>query len=52
MDEVHGGSPYGASTLSKSDGSRQVNADEKTIAKKQGEYFAKTVATFVKGKSL
>lgn len=50
-DVVQGGSPWGASTLSKSDGSRQVNAEEKSIAKKQGEYFAKTVATFVKGKS-
>lgn len=50
-DVVQGGSPWGASTLSKSDGSRQVNGEEKLIAKNQGEYFAKTVATFVKGKS-
>lgn len=51
MDVVQGGAPWGATSLSKSDGSRQVNDAEKRVAKQQGEYFAKTVATFVKGKS-
>ncbi|MDT8398058.1 MAG: NAD(P)H:quinone oxidoreductase [Pseudomonadales bacterium] len=41
MDEITGGSPYGASTLSKSDGSRQPSANELEIARFQGEHVAK-----------
>ena len=44
MDEIHGGSPYGASTLASGDGSRQPSELELDIARSQGEQFA----TFVK----
>lgn len=50
-DVVQGATPWGASTLSKADGSRAVNSDEKVVAKKQGVYFATVVATFKKGVS-
>jgi len=50
--EIVGGSAYGAASISKSDGSRAVSEKEKSIARYQGKYFASTVATFVKGKSL
>lgn len=48
-DVVQGGTPWGATTLSNVDGSRQVNSDEKFVAKKQGAYFAGVVGTFKKG---
>ena len=41
MDEVSGGTPYGASTLSGADGSRQPTENELTIARYQGEHVAK-----------
>lgn len=50
-DVVQGGAPWGATTLSKSDGSRQVNSDEKLVAQKQGAYFANIVGTYKKGSS-
>lgn len=40
MDEVSGGTPYGASTLAGSDGSRQPSANELTIARFQGRHVA------------
>lgn len=40
MDTVSGGGPYGASTLSKPDGSRQPTADELAIARFQGRHVA------------
>eukprot|EP00747_Dinoflagellata_sp_TGD_P092807 gnl/TRDRNA2_/TRDRNA2_165534_c0_seq1.p1 gnl/TRDRNA2_/TRDRNA2_165534_c0~~gnl/TRDRNA2_/TRDRNA2_165534_c0_seq1.p1 ORF type:complete len:453 (-),score=91.73 gnl/TRDRNA2_/TRDRNA2_165534_c0_seq1:386-1744(-) len=43
MDEIHGASPWGASTLAGPDGSRQVSALELRIAAKQGELFAARV---------
>ena len=39
MDEVHGGSPYGAGTLAGADGSRQPSTLEKEIAAAQGAHF-------------
>lgn len=48
-DVVEGGTPWGASTLSKADGSRQVNSEEKIVASKQGAYFAQIVGTYKKG---
>lgn len=44
MEEVHGGSPYGAGTFAGADGSRQPSDLEKRIAKVQGETFAKTAS--------
>ena len=44
VDEVHGGSPWGAGTLAKGDGSRQPTAKELELAKIQGESFYKAVA--------
>jgi NAD(P)H:quinone oxidoreductase type IV len=41
MDEITGGSPYGASTLAGADGSRQPTANELKIAKFQGMHVAK-----------
>lgn len=41
MDEMTGGSPYGAGTLAGSDGSRQPSENELEIARFQGEHVAK-----------
>ncbi len=41
MDEITGGSPYGASTLAGGDGRRQPSANELAIARFQGEHVAK-----------
>lgn len=48
MTEVHGGSPYGASTIAGADGSRQPSELELRIAAKQGETFAATVKSLAK----
>ncbi len=40
MDEITGGSPYGAGTLAKGDGSRQPSANELSIARFQGTHVA------------
>lgn len=40
MEEISGGSPYGASTLSKGDGSRVPSANELAIARFQGRHVA------------
>ncbi|WP_337288144.1 NAD(P)H:quinone oxidoreductase [Candidatus Methylomirabilis sp.] len=42
MNEITGGTPYGASTLAGGDGRRQPSQNELTIAKFQGEHVAKT----------
>ncbi len=41
MNEITGGSPYGAGTLSAADGRRQPSENELTIARFQGEHVAK-----------
>lgn len=41
MNEITGGTPYGASTLAGGDGRRQPSENELTIAKFQGEHVAK-----------
>ncbi len=41
MDEITGGSPYGAGTLANTDGSRQPSENELLIARHQGEHVAK-----------
>jgi NAD(P)H dehydrogenase (quinone) len=40
MDEISGGSPYGASTITKGDGSRLPSENELTIARFQGKHVA------------
>ncbi|EGZ19729.1 hypothetical protein PHYSODRAFT_327921 [Phytophthora sojae] len=40
VDEVHGGSPWGAGTIAGPDNSRQVSALEKEVAVEQGKSFA------------
>lgn len=44
MDEVVGGSPYGATTIAAGDGSRQPSQTELEGARFQGEQVAKTAA--------
>jgi NAD(P)H dehydrogenase (quinone) len=44
MDEVTGGSPYGASTLAKPDGSRQPSPNELDGARYQGKHVAQITA--------
>ena len=44
MDEITGGSPYGAGTLASSDGSRQPSANELDIAHFQGAHVARIAA--------
>ena len=40
MDEITGGSPYGASTITKGDGSRLPSENESAIARFQGRHVA------------
>jgi len=40
MDEITGGTPYGATTLADGDGSRQPSNNELTIARFQGQHVA------------
>lgn len=49
MEEIHGGSPWGASTLAGSSGDRKVSKIELEIAYNHGAHFAKIVNAFVKG---
>jgi NAD(P)H dehydrogenase (quinone) len=44
MDEITGGSPYGAGTLAGSDGSRKPSANEMAIARAQGNHVAHIAA--------
>jgi NAD(P)H dehydrogenase (quinone) len=44
MDEITGGSPYGASTLAKGDGSRQPSSNELDGARYQGKHVAQITA--------
>lgn len=41
MNEITGGTPYGATTLAGADGSRQPSENELSIARYQGEHVAK-----------
>ena len=51
MNEITGGSPYGASTLAGSDGSRQPSANELTIARTQGRVVAETARALKFGRA-
>jgi len=42
LDEITGGSPYGASTIAGGDGSRQPSENELAAARHQGELVAQT----------
>jgi NAD(P)H dehydrogenase (quinone) len=44
MDEITGGSPYGASTLAKEDGTRQPSTNELDGARYQGRHVAQITA--------
>lgn len=44
LDQLHGGSPYGAATIAGGDGSRQPTRQELAMARFQGEHVAKMVA--------
>lgn len=44
MDEITGGTPYGASTLAGTDGSRQPSENELVIARFQGRHVAEIAA--------
>ncbi|SBW06331.1 putative conserved flavoprotein [uncultured Alphaproteobacteria bacterium] len=44
LDEISGGSPYGATTISGGDGSRRPSANELELMRFQGEHFAKIAA--------
>lgn len=44
MDEISGGTPYGATTLAGTDGSRQPSASELTLARFQGRHVAAIAA--------
>jgi NAD(P)H dehydrogenase (quinone) len=44
MDEVTGGTPYGATTLAGTDGSRQPSANELELARVQGRHVAEIAA--------
>lgn len=50
MDEITGGTPYGATTISGVDGKRQPSANELTIARFQGRHVA-TIAKRLKATS-
>jgi len=49
MNEVTGGSPYGAGTLTGGDGSRQPSENELTIARTQGRHVANITAQLKRG---
>jgi NAD(P)H dehydrogenase (quinone) len=44
MTEISGGSPYGATTIAKGDGSRQPSENELAIARFQGRHVAEIAA--------
>jgi len=51
MEEIHGGSPYGAGTYAGADGSRMPSELELNVAAHQGEYFAGIVKAMALGKA-
>ena len=50
MNEISGGTPYGASTLAGSDGSRQPSQNELAGARHQGAHVARIAAQLERGK--
>lgn len=49
MSEISGGSPYGASTITGPDGSRQPSENELAMARFQGNHVAKITAALMRG---
>jgi len=49
--EVSGGTPYGASTVTGADGSRQPSANELAIARFQGKYVTEVARALARGRS-
>lgn len=49
LDEITGGSPYGATTIAAGDGSRQPSERELGMARFQGAHVAKITAALVRG---
>lgn len=47
MEEISGGTPYGASTLAAADGSRLPSANELAIARFQGRHVAEVTAKMI-----
>eukprot|EP01035_Chromulina_nebulosa_P068356 gene68356-biopygen50268 len=51
LDEIKGGSPYGASTIAGGNGERQPSAQELEMARFQGRHVA-TIAIRIRGATL
>jgi len=51
LDEVTGGSPYGATTIAGGDGSRQPSDTELDGARHQGRHVAEVTAALVRGRA-
>lgn len=51
MDEVTGGTPYGASTIASVDGSRQPSENELAGGRFQGRHIAEVATALLRGKS-
>jgi NAD(P)H dehydrogenase (quinone) len=51
MDEITGGTPYGATTLAGADGSRRPSENELAIARYQGRHVAQIAAWLKRGRS-
>jgi NAD(P)H:quinone oxidoreductase type IV len=49
MDEISGGTPYGASTITKGDGSRMPSENELAIAQYQGKHVATIAGQLKRG---
>jgi NAD(P)H:quinone oxidoreductase type IV len=50
MTEISGGTPYGASTLTGTNGSRQPSENELAIARFQGSHVARVTKTLIAGR--
>jgi NAD(P)H dehydrogenase (quinone) len=50
MEEISGGTPYGASTIAGADGSRQPSANELEGARYQGRLVAQVAADLARGR--
>lgn len=49
--QVSGGTPYGATTISNGDGSRQPSENELAMARSQGRHVAEVTAHIIKGRA-
>ena len=50
IDEITGGSPYGASTIAGGDGKRMPSDNEKSIARFQGKHVAQVARQLMRGR--